>query len=71
MDDILTQLYYLVEDNLPFHSPLNPMEQALLATLNPQQTELFLAYQERESRREDVERRELFQFLLRLGLHVP
>lgn len=71
MDDILTQLYYLVDENLPVCQYPNDAQQALEATFSPEQYRLFEAYQKEAFNRDDAERRILFRFLVKLGLHIP
>lgn len=71
VDDILTRLYYLLDEFLPTVQYPNDAEQALAATLTPEQMALLEEYQMEVFRRDDAERRVLFTFLVKLGLHVP
>lgn len=71
MDDILTRLYYFVDDFLPVVPHPNDAEQALVATLTPEQMVLLEDYQMEVFRRDDAERRALFTFLVKLGIHIP
>ncbi len=71
MFDILTQLYYLVDENLPGYPYLSDIEDTFLATLTPEQQPLFEAYQMEAFQRNDTERRILFNYLVKLGLHIP
>ena len=71
MDDILTRLYYLLDEFLPTVQYPNDAEQALVATLNPEQMALLEEYQMEVFRRDDAERRILFTFLVKLGIHIP
>lgn len=71
MDDILTRLYYFVDDFLPVVPHPNDAEQALVATLTSEQMVLLEDYQMEVFRRDDAERRALFTFLVKLGIHIP
>ena len=71
MDDLLTRLYYLLDEFLPTVQYPNDAEQALVATLTPEQMALLEDYQMEVFRRDDAERRILFSYLVKLGLHVP
>ena len=71
MFDIITELYYLVDENLPVYKYPDDAERALEATLSPEQRKLFEDYQMEAFRRDDAERRILFDYLVKLGLHIP
>lgn len=71
MPDILTQLYHFVDEFLPVVQYPDDAERALEATLSPEQQALFEDYQMEVFRRDDAERRILFDYLVRLGLHIP
>ena len=71
MFDIITELYYLVDENLPVYKYSDDAERALEATLSPEQRKLFEDYQMEVSRRDDAERRILIDYLVKLGLHIP
>lgn len=71
MPDILTQLYHFVDELLPVVQYPDDAERALEATLSPEQRALFEDYQMEVFRRDDAERRILFDYLVRLGLHIP
>lgn len=71
MDDILTQLYYFVDGFLPAVQYPDDAERALTATLTPEQMALLEDYQMEVFRRDDAERRILFRYLVKLGLHIP
>ncbi len=71
MDDLITRLYYFVDDFLPVVPHPNDAEQALVATLTPEQMVLLEDYQMEVFRRDDAERRALFTFLVKLGIHIP
>ena len=71
MTDILTQLFYLVDEFLPVTQYPNDAQQALEATLTPEQMALFEEYQMEVFRRDDAEQRILFHYLVKLGLHIP
>ena len=71
MSDILTRLYYFVDEYLPNVQYPDDAQQALEATLTPEQEALFEAYQMEAFRRDDSERRILFNYMLRLGWYVP
>ena len=60
--DIITEIYYLVDEKLPMgpHDPA--VERRLWDSLTPEQAALFEAYQEMEA---------LFRFLVKLGLYLP
>ena len=51
MDDILTRLYYFVDDFLPAVKYPDTAEQALTATFTPEQMALFEDYQMEAFRR--------------------
>lgn len=71
MSDLLTEMFYLIDESLPAqHSP-DPAAQALLATFTPEQVKLFDAYISEEAAREDASRLSLFLRLIKLGLYVP
>ena len=71
MDDIITEIYYLVDEKLHMgpHDPA--VERRLWDSLTPEQASLFEAYQEMEAAREESERQALFRFLVKLGLYLP
>lgn len=71
MKDILTQLYNVVDELLPVVQYPDDAERALEATLSPEQQALFEDYQMEAFRRDDGERRILFNYLVKLGLHIP
>lgn len=71
MDDLLTRLYYLLDEFLPTVQYPDSAEQALVATLTPEQMTLLEEYQMEVFRRDDAERRILFTFLVKLGIHIP
>ena len=71
MSDILTQLYYLVDESLPVVQYPDDAQRALEATLTPEQAVLFEDYQMEAFRRDSAERQILFDYLVRLGLHIP
>lgn len=71
MDDLLTRLYYLLDEFLPTVQYPNDAEQALAATLTPEQMVLLEDYQMEVFRRDDAERRILFTYLVKLGIHIP
>lgn len=71
MSDIITDLYYLVDENLPNVPYDSALEARFLDTLSPEQLELFEEYLEMDFRREDAQRLALFRYLVRLGLHIP
>lgn len=71
MFDIINELYNLVDENLPIHHYPDPAYQALLISLSPEQHKLFDAYYSENLDREDEERRILFRYLVKPGLHIP
>lgn len=71
MGDILTRLYYLLDEFLPTVQYPDDAERALVATLTPEQMALLEEYQMEVFRRDDAERRILFTFLVKLGIHIP
>ena len=71
MDDLMTQLYYFLDDFLPNTKYPDDAERALTATFTPEQMALFEDYQMEAFRRDDAERRILFDYLVKLGLHIP
>ena len=70
MSDIITDLYYLVDEKLPNGPYDHALEQRLRDSLTPEQLDLFEAYCEMNFHREDAERLDLFRYVLQLGLHV-
>ena len=71
MKDILTQLYYFDDGFLPVaHNP-DDAQRALEASLTPEPEALWEAYQRESFDRDERERRILFAFLVKLGLHIP
>ncbi|MDB7817474.1 hypothetical protein [Intestinimonas butyriciproducens] len=67
MNDILSEIFNLVEDHAPEAPRDHALEQALRGTMSPEQLRLFEAYQEAEFHREETDREALFRFLL----HTP
>ena len=69
--DIITEIYYLVDEKLPMgpHDPA--VERRIWDSLTPGQACLLLGYQEMEPAREESERQDLFRFLVKLGLYLP
>ena len=54
MFDIITELYYLVDENLPVYKYSDDAERDLEATLSPERRKLFEDYQMEVSRRDDA-----------------
>lgn len=71
MPDLIDQLYYLIDGMLPVQHYPARAEQALEATLSPEQQQLFEDYQMEVFRRDNAERLILFRYLVKLGLHIP
>ena len=71
MLDILTQLYYMIDESLPVIKYPDKAERALEATFTPEQEVLWEDYQREAFCRDDGERRVLFDYLVKLGLHIP
>lgn len=71
MLDILTQLYYMIDESLPVIKYPDKAERALEATFTPEQEALWEEYRQEDFEREDEERRILFHYLVKLGLHIP
>ena len=71
MPDLIDQLYYLIDEALPIQRYPDRAEQALEATLSPEQRQLFEDYQMEVFERDSAERLILFRYLVRLGLHIP
>lgn len=71
MNDMLNQLYYFIDEYLPVIKYPDNAQRALEATLTPEQMALFEEYQMEVFRRDDAERRILFNYLVKLGLHIP
>lgn len=71
MPDILTQLYNFVDEFLPVVQYPDDAQQALEATFTPEQEALWEDYQREAFHRDDAERRILFHYLVKLGLHIP
>ena len=71
MQDILSKLYYMIDEYLPNVQYPDDAQRALEATLTPEQALLFEDYQMEVFRRDDAERRILFNYMLRLGWHIP
>lgn len=71
MSDLLTEMFYLIDESLPLQHYPDPAAKALLATFTPEQNELFDDYVAEEASRENAERLLLFQYLIKLGLYVP
>lgn len=65
--DILKQIYYLVDENLPVISRRSLAGERLWDTLTPAQQALFEQYQSDQGRLEEAERQNLFYATLRLG----
>ena len=64
MNDILSEIFDLVEAHAPEAPRDRALEQALRGTMSPEQLRLFEAYQEAEFHREETDREALFRFLL-------
>ena len=58
MQDLIDQIYYLIEESLPVQHYSDPAAQALFATFTPEH-------------HENNERLRLFRRLVKLGLHIP
>lgn len=71
MPDILTQLYYFVDSKLPVDHYPQPAEDALVATLSPEQMKLFETFTAENIDQTDKERQKLFYFTLRMALNIP
>ncbi len=71
MKDILTQLYDLVDESLPNVQYPDDAQRALEATFSPEQQVLWEEYRRESFERDDGERRSLFAYLVKLGLHIP
>ena len=71
MEDILKQLYNFVDELLPVVQYPDDAERALEATFTPEQEALWEEYQREAFYRDDGERRILFNYLVKLGLHIP
>lgn len=71
MSDILTQLYNFVDELLPVTQYPNDAQLALEVTFTPEQEALWEDYQREAFYRDDGERRILFNYLVKLGLHIP
>ena len=71
MKDILTQIYYLVDEYLPVVQYPDDAQRALEATLTPVQAPRVAADHMDAFRRDNAERQILFAYLVRLGLHIP
>ena len=71
MSDLLTEMFYLINESLPTQHRPDPAAKALLATFTPEQARLFDAYISEEAAREDAIRLSLFHRLIKLGLYVP
>ena len=68
--DLLEQIYYLINESIPFRKYPDPAAQALLATFTPEQEKLFDAYILEDGDHENSERIRLFRRLIRLGLYL-
>lgn len=68
--DLLEQIYYLIDESIPSKRYPDPAEQALYATFTPEQQTLFDEYIMEEAGREDAERIRLFCRLIRFGLYL-
>lgn len=71
MEDMLTQLYYFLDEYLPMVQYPDEAQRALEASFTPEQAALWEAYQWEAFHRDDGERRILFNYLVKLGLHIP
>ncbi|MCI9263603.1 MAG: hypothetical protein HFF06_03415 [Oscillospiraceae bacterium] len=71
MQDILFQLYYMIDEFLPMVQYPSDAQQALEATFTLEQEVLWENYQQEAFYRDDGERRILFNYLVKLGLHIP
>ena len=71
MQDLLSKLYYMIDEYLPVVQYPDDAQRALEATLTPEQAVLFEDYQMEAFRRDNAERRILFDYLVKLGLHIP
>lgn len=71
MPDILTQLYYFVDEFLPVVQYPSDAQRALEATFTPEQEALWEEYQREAFHRDSAERQILFNYLVKLGLHIP
>lgn len=71
MSDLLTEMFYLIDESLPAQHRPAPAAQALIATFTPEQAKLFDAYVSEEASREDASRLSLFHRLIKLGLYIP
>ena len=71
MQDILFQLYYMIDEFLPMVQYPSDAQQALEATFTLEQEVLWENYQQEAFYRDDGERRILFNYLGKLGLHIP
>ncbi len=68
--DLLEQIYYLIDESLPFRKYPDPAEQALYASFTPEQEKLFENYISEVTGKETSERIRLFRRLIRLGLYL-
>ena len=71
MQDLIDQIYYLIEESLPVQHYPDPAAQALFATFTPEHNKLFDAYFLESIDHENNERLRLFRRLVKLGLHIP
>lgn len=71
MSELLTEIFYLIDESLPTQYSPDPAAQALLASFTPEQVRLFDDYTSEEAAREDARRLSLFQRLIKLGLYIP
>lgn len=71
MPDILSQLYDFVDELLPVVRYPDDAQRALEASFTPEQEILWENYLRESFRRDDGERRILFSYLVKLGLHIP
>lgn len=67
MNNIIDQMYHLIDESLPVIPLEYKAEKALEATLTAEQWELFEAYQMEAFRNTEAERMQLFRYLLSLG----
>ena len=69
--DLLEQIYYLIDESLPVRHYPDPAERALCATFTPEQEKLFDAYVMEAADKENKDRLQLFFRLLKQGLYIP
>lgn len=71
MQDLLSTLYYTIDEYLPVVQYPDNAQRALEATFTPEQEALWENYCREAFHRDDSERRILFRYLVRLGLYIP